>query len=115
MKGLFCFCNFSVGLKPLKGKEKTRKKVKKNPENSCLLNAGNVPCFFNVWLNFVALSRYSSVGDMQFLTEGHGESVLSTGHDFDFAMLQKIPLRHLVPLHQQFPLCQFLSDIFTSS
>lgn len=26
-------------------KKKTRKKVKKNPENSCLLNAGNVPAF----------------------------------------------------------------------
>lgn len=34
-------------------------------------------------------------------------TVLSTGHDFDFAMLQKIPPRHLVPLHQQFPLCSF--------
>lgn len=44
MKGLFCFCNFSVGLKPLKGK-KDQKKVKKNPESSCLLNAGNVPAF----------------------------------------------------------------------
>ena len=44
---------------------------------------------------------------MQFLIEGHGNQCLRTGHDVDFAVLQKTPLGTLYPTTSSFHCASF--------
>ena len=64
-------------------------------------------CFFNVWLNFVALSRYSSVGDMQFLIEGHGNQFYALVTTLTLQCCRRFPLGTLYPTTSSFHYASF--------
>lgn len=64
-------------------------------------------CFFNVWLNFVALSRYSSVGDMQFLIEGHGNQFYALVTTLTLQCCRRFPLGTLYPATSSFHYASF--------